>query len=638
MSISQWPCQPESLAEIMDEDLIRYILAGAAEEYRLPLAIIDGDMRYDPFNPRQQASPFCRRLRGGPYEGTPGISGAEEECKKWDDFVAQEALRDNSIPIGEPRLSPCWLTLSDYIIILTVGHHRFVLFTGQFVPAISKESAIAEIRRAVQENLDPSSGRVPATEQEIEQLLQLIPVQPIADDLLMDRIRKCSQDIQQQFQNHWQLRRDAVEDEIHRRIVTEAELLGVSEDKKHKVDWEKVDGLLAKLCDRLGCQIAILFAHESHRGRNHQGSRNVLRLRASHGLDSQVRSAPPHFNWNKSRISEQEERCILDPFATQISQRGIRGGTSLGPVKINLWHSLSDDGTGCRSVIGLGGFQNLDMVRERAEFLDRLLSALSRRIHGLQLYAEVHHAEELNMELAEFLAHQVRSRLQTLYGFRSTALRFSQGRKPLENLTKASACLSRAIEDLAIMAKVVHAEEPILYDPGRMNSEEIGPWSVIEAAIEDQAAYAEEREIEIRPEMSILLTVRVDPFWFRIMLGHLLNNAIKYSRQAQDGRLRWITVAAERVGDKLCIYIENFGLGILREDMERIFEPGVTASEKGFFRTRSGHKRGLYEARRIALAHGGTIEVVSRHHTGSQVQPANIEECITTFIVRVPLA
>jgi hypothetical protein len=52
----------------MNEELIRFVLAGAIEKYRTPLTIVDVQERYDPFVPRQQATQFCLHLRGNDTE------------------------------------------------------------------------------------------------------------------------------------------------------------------------------------------------------------------------------------------------------------------------------------------------------------------------------------------------------------------------------------------------------------------------------------------------------------------------------------------------------------------------------------------------------------------------------------------
>lgn len=82
------------------------------------------------------------------------------------------------------------------------------------------------------------------------------------------------------------------------------------------------------------------------------------------------------------------------------------------------------------------------------------------------------------------------------------------------------------------------------------------------------------------------------------LLGNLLDNAYKWCR----GRVRvW---AAQREG-RLEIVVADDGPGIAAEEASRLMERGVRADE-----TAPGHGIGLAVARQIALAYGGSIEIV----------------------------
>jgi len=640
MPMSQWPCQPNSLEDFMDENTIRFVLAGVAEKYRAPLTIVDTKKRYDPYVPRQQATQFCLHLRGDYDKGIPGIEGADIACKQWDDYVARQALVWDAPPLGEPVHHPCWLSLSDFVINLEVGGHRFVLLTGQRLPKdhAERKTTIAKIQQRILEETEPSKGKLSANSQDLEALIQWISKQPVADDEYLENIKHCAQDILDEFSNHWTLHRTSLEDTIFRDLTTQAQSIHLSKD--HDVDWFAVKQLIHNLSQLLGCRIAMLFSHESFRGSGPNHLQNLLRFRAAPGYTSSFWKNPPHFNWNKSRLSgDNGPQILFGPDANDVAERGIKSDTdpNMNLPNIQVVFASSDLRTGCRTVLALGGFRNLEMVKEREDFLKSLLTTLSQHIHNLQLFSGVHHTVSLNKELAEFLAHQVRSQLQTLKGFQTVSLRFSRGEAGLEQLKTSSNRFQGAYEDLAFLSKFVYRDTPTLYDSDKMHFDSVSPLVLIEAAIEGQLAYAEERNVTFRSTSSGIVPIRADPFWFRIMLGHLFNNAIKYSRERLTDKDRWISVRAERDGNSVSIFIENFGLGILEEDLARIFEPRVDA-RRGLFQFRAGSGRGLFEARRIAYAHGGTISASSRHYTGAEVLKGNIEECITTFVASVPIA
>ncbi|MBU7013736.1 MAG: PAS domain-containing protein [Theionarchaea archaeon] len=92
------------------------------------------------------------------------------------------------------------------------------------------------------------------------------------------------------------------------------------------------------------------------------------------------------------------------------------------------------------------------------------------------------------------------------------------------------------------------------------------------------------------------------------MLSYVIQNAVKYSFK-RDG---YIHVDFRVGGDSVQIDVEDYGVGILHEEIEsgKIFEYGY----RGKFsrdRNRTGSGIGLSEAKRISEAHGGHIKVES---------------------------
>jgi two-component system, OmpR family, phosphate regulon sensor histidine kinase PhoR len=105
--------------------------------------------------------------------------------------------------------------------------------------------------------------------------------------------------------------------------------------------------------------------------------------------------------------------------------------------------------------------------------------------------------------------------------------------------------------------------------------------------------------------MSILsnqtaLPVSCDPLLTEMLLTLLLDNAVKYS--PKGGRI--LFRVAEPVPGQVSIEIGDSGIGMTKEQIQKIFEP--------FFRTNAipgvgGVGLGLHLARHITELHGGTI-------------------------------
>jgi two-component system phosphate regulon sensor histidine kinase PhoR len=104
----------------------------------------------------------------------------------------------------------------------------------------------------------------------------------------------------------------------------------------------------------------------------------------------------------------------------------------------------------------------------------------------------------------------------------------------------------------------------------------------------------------------------------REVLQNLLDNAIQYT--PEGGR---ITVAANEASGQVCVGITDTGIGILNDELGRIFER--------FYRTEAarsleagGTGLGLAIAKHLIEAHGGRLEVESKVGRGS------------TFIIYLP--
>jgi signal transduction histidine kinase len=102
------------------------------------------------------------------------------------------------------------------------------------------------------------------------------------------------------------------------------------------------------------------------------------------------------------------------------------------------------------------------------------------------------------------------------------------------------------------------------------------------------------------------------------VISNLVANALQHGPEEAIVR-----VIAEELGDAVRLQVHNEGT-IPESVMKKIFEPMVHAPNETGDRNRSGLGLGLYIAREVAVAHGGSIEVSSSKKDG------------TTFTVSLP--
>ncbi len=98
-----------------------------------------------------------------------------------------------------------------------------------------------------------------------------------------------------------------------------------------------------------------------------------------------------------------------------------------------------------------------------------------------------------------------------------------------------------------------------------------------------------------------------------ILLNNLLVNAVKHSRGTR------VTIAAERQGGDVLIYVRDDGSGMPSNMRKKIFEAGERGNSK------AGTGLGLYVARMLARAFGG--DLCMAHRAGG-----------CTFVVELPAA
>ena len=128
--------------------------------------------------------------------------------------------------------------------------------------------------------------------------------------------------------------------------------------------------------------------------------------------------------------------------------------------------------------------------------------------------------------------------------------------------------------------------------------------------VEEEVVAAERRAIGRGIEFTADLTPGVhasfDPEALGIVVSNLLENALKYAR----GEPPRVAVQLRLEHGEAVLEVENNGTGIAAGELESIFKPFYRADDEVTRRT-PGTGIGLFVAREIALAHGGSLSAAS---------------------------
>ena len=126
------------------------------------------------------------------------------------------------------------------------------------------------------------------------------------------------------------------------------------------------------------------------------------------------------------------------------------------------------------------------------------------------------------------------------------------------------------------------------------------------------AAESSQDEVAVRADVTAPLpTLRGDRERLRQVVTNLIDNAVKYSPAGAE-----VNVEAFANNGRITVAVRDRGPGILSEHKSLIFEKfGRVSGEHA----KPGTGLGLFIARSIAEAHGGTLEVASGRRTGRHV-------------------
>jgi signal transduction histidine kinase len=209
-------------------------------------------------------------------------------------------------------------------------------------------------------------------------------------------------------------------------------------------------------------------------------------------------------------------------------------------------------------------------------------------------------------ELLSMIAHELRSPLTAVQGFSGTLVkrweRFSdeQKRQLVEVIYSDAERMGRIISEVLDLARM---------ESGRLElrRQEVNVAALV-ATARARISRLDGAE-RIADDVDDSLTVWADPERVQLVLGNLIENGVKFSDEGA------VEVGAERSGDEIEISVRDAGVGI---EPARLTEVWSEPAPSGQRATPSGSGLGLYLAKRLVEAHGGSVAVESTVGAGSR--------------------
>jgi PAS domain S-box-containing protein len=232
-----------------------------------------------------------------------------------------------------------------------------------------------------------------------------------------------------------------------------------------------------------------------------------------------------------------------------------------------------------------------------------------RRLINDELVAAQHEAERANRAKSRFLAtasHDLRQPMQTVRLLNAAMMKLVPQLEARELLHQQS----QAIES---MTRLLNA----LLDISRLESGAIEPISVdvplaetFEELRSEFSSVAASRNVDLHVELPPFV-VSTDRILLYQLLQNLLGNALKYTDRG------WVRLKCSHDADSITITVEDSGIGIPADKLERIFDEYYQVDTHGT--KRMGVGLGLAIVKEVARLLGFSVRIFSKVGAGTQV-------------------
>jgi len=175
-----------------------------------------------------------------------------------------------------------------------------------------------------------------------------------------------------------------------------------------------------------------------------------------------------------------------------------------------------------------------------------------------------------------------------------------------KNMRQESERLSRLIENVLDFSRIQRGRKKYTFRLGDINE-------CITDVVEMMTPYAAQSGFSIKMEIGQLEQMAFDGDAVTQIVINLLDNAIKYARDAED---KTTTVRTRTDGQFISIEVEDHGPGVPHRQRKKIFEEFYRSGAEATRET-VGTGLGLALVKKFAQAHNGFVEIINAKPTGA---------------------
>lgn len=221
--------------------------------------------------------------------------------------------------------------------------------------------------------------------------------------------------------------------------------------------------------------------------------------------------------------------------------------------------------------------------------------------------------DEIRKDFVANVSHELRTPLSILRGYIET-LR-DNPELPVNELSRILGVMERHSKRLGLLVEDLLTLTQLESSTPNLQLSEVNVSNLVRGVVRDWEKKFGDKDlrviVDLAPDVQV---IRADEMRLREVLYNLLDNAVKYSSQGAEIRLR-----AQRHDGQMTLSVSDTGIGIGKEDLPRIFErfyrvDKARSSELG------GTGLGLSIVKHIAQLHGGRVEAESEPGHGTTIR------------------
>jgi signal transduction histidine kinase len=240
---------------------------------------------------------------------------------------------------------------------------------------------------------------------------------------------------------------------------------------------------------------------------------------------------------------------------------------------------------------------------DEVKLLEHLAANAAFAVATLRARAAAERARRERGEFARVVSHELRTPLTALLAWATTLeadavrdpARLSRG---LEVILKCAREEASLVEQLLVASDVVRGELTLQLEPVCLGE-------LVRSCGDELRQKAEERGVALEVRVAQPSPTRADRERLRQSLCNVLSNAIKFTPTGGG-----VQVDLAREGGDAVIRVHDTGKGIAPADLPRVFDL-LRCGDASTTRQERGIGAGLFTARAIVEAHGGTMRAES---------------------------